>query len=52
MCTSAEPTYRVGIIQFEAAEHLVNVSCVQKSIASHHHLETLCDKNERVQVLA
>ena len=30
-----------GIIDFEAAEHLVDVSGVKKPVSSHHHLEGL-----------
>lgn len=41
LCTQAELTYRVCIIQFKAAEDLVNISGMEKSIAPHHHLETL-----------
>lgn len=37
----AEPTHTVRIIEFEAAEDLANVSGVEKTIASHHHLEAL-----------
>lgn len=44
LCTFAGLTHRVCIIQFEAAEDLVNVSGMEKPVASHHHLETLWDK--------
>lgn len=42
-CTtpSAQLTHRVRVIQFEAAEDLVDVSCVEKTVASNDHLETL-----------
>ena len=49
LCTFAGLTHRVCIIQFEAAENLVNVSGMEKPIASHHHLETLWDKNKTKQ---
>lgn len=41
LCTFAELTHSVCIIQFEAAKDLVNVSGMEKPIASYHHLETL-----------
>lgn len=30
-----------GIVDFEAAEHLVDVSGMQEAVSSHHHLERL-----------
>lgn len=45
----AELTESVRIIEFEAAEDLVGVSGMAKSISSHHHLETLWERNERYE---
>ncbi len=47
LCTFAELTHGVCVIQFEAAEDLVDVSGMEKPIASHHHLETLWEKNKK-----
>lgn len=30
-----------GVVDFEAAEHLVDVSGMEKTVSSHHHLEGL-----------
>lgn len=46
LSTFAELTHTMCVIQFEAAEDLVNVSGMEKTIASHHHLETLWDENK------
>lgn len=40
LCIVAEHTHSVCIIQFEAAEDLVGVSSVEKTIALNDHLET------------
>lgn len=39
MCAKLTHSHRV--IQFEAAEDLADVSCVEKPVASNDHLETL-----------
>ena len=47
LCVFAELTHSECIVQFEAAEDLVNISGMQKPVASHHHLETLWDQNKK-----
>lgn len=51
-CAFAELTQTVCIIELEAAEDLVDISCMQKPIASHHHLETLWKKEKSVHTLS
>lgn len=46
MSPSAQLTHSVCVVQFEAAEDLVDVSCVEKTIASNDHLETLWGVNK------
>lgn len=41
MSMFAKPTQRICIIEFEAAENLVDVSCVEKTVTSNDHLEPL-----------
>lgn len=36
-----------GIVDFEAAEHLVDVPGMEKTVSSHHHLERLWLHNTR-----
>lgn len=41
----------MSVVEFEAAEDLVDVPGVQKPVASHHHLEALCDKSTGEKLL-
>jgi hypothetical protein len=41
MLCNGKLTQRVGVVELEAAEDLVRVPGMEKSVASHYHLETL-----------
>lgn len=40
-------TYSYAVIEFKAAEHLVNISRMVETVSFYHHLEGLC--NERTK---
>lgn len=41
-----------GVVDFEAAEHLVDVSGVEKPVSSHHHLERLWMHATQIDTIA
>lgn len=45
LCMKKKLTQGDGVVDLEAAQHLVYFSCMQKAVASNHHLELLCNIN-------
>lgn len=39
-----------GVVDFEAAEHLVDVSGMEEAVPTHHHLKGLWLQNTHTQV--